>query len=105
RRAVRELVARGVTTLAICLLHAYANPAHERRLAEIVGQEAPQVTVTMSHEVSPTFREYERTSPTAANAYVMTALREHFRVLAGARAERGYRGRLFVIPSSAGIAA
>src|SRR5256886_6091925 len=104
RRAVRELVARGVTTLAICLLHAYANPAHERRLAEIVGQEAPQVTVTMSHEVSPTFREYERTSTTVVNAYVMTALREYLRGLAAAMAERGYRGRLFVMQSSGGIA-
>src|SRR2546428_379883 len=66
RRAVRELVAREVTTLAICLLHAYLNPLHERRLAEIVGEEAPHVTVTMSHEVSPTFREYERTSTTVA---------------------------------------
>src|SRR3989304_1427374 len=45
RRAVRELVARGVTTLAVCLLHAYVNPAHERRLAAIVGEEAPRVTV------------------------------------------------------------
>src|SRR5439155_341168 len=66
RRAVRELVAREVTTLAICLLHAYLNPLHERRLAEIVGEEAPHVTVTMSHEVSPTLRGYERTSTTTA---------------------------------------
>src|SRR5213079_3096404 len=104
RRVVRELVARGVTTLAICLLHAYLNPLHERRLAEIVGEEAPEVRVTMSHEVSPTFREYERTSTTVVNAYVMTALREYLRGLAAAMAERGYRGRLFVMQSSGGIA-
>jgi N-methylhydantoinase A len=104
RRAVRELVARGVTTLAICLLHAYANAAHEKRLAEIVGEEAPHVTVTMSHEVSPTFREYERTSTTVVNAYVMTAVREYLRGLAAAMAERGYRGRLFVMQSSGGVA-
>jgi N-methylhydantoinase A len=104
RRAVRELVARGVTTLAICLLHAYLNPLHERRLAEIVGEEAPQVTVTMSHEVSPTFREYERTSTTVVNAYVMTAVREYLRGLAAAMVERGCRGRLFVMQSSGGVA-
>src|SRR5213083_2192366 len=104
RRAVRELVARGVTTLAICLLHAYANPAHERRLAEIVGQEAPQLTVTLSHEVSPTFREYERTSTTVVNAYVMTAVRAYLRGLVSTLKERGYRGRLFVMQSSGGIA-
>src|SRR5437762_7785071 len=104
RRVVRELVARGVTTLAICLLHAYLNPLHERRLAEIVGEEAPEVRVTMSHEVSPTFREYERTSTTVVNAYVMTAVRAYLRGLAAALAERGSRGRLFVMQSSGGVA-
>src|SRR5216117_3367208 len=104
RRAVRELVAREVTTLAICILHAYLNPAHERRLAEIVGEEAPHVTVTMSHEVSPTFREYERTSTTVVNAYVMTAVRDYLRGLGAALGGRGYRGRLFVMQSSGGVA-
>src|SRR6266480_651559 len=104
RRAIRELVARGVTTLAICLLHAYLNPVHEKRLAALVSREAPHVTVTMSHEVSPTFREYERTSTTVVNAYVMTAIREYLRGLAAAMGERGYRGRLFVMQSSGGVA-
>src|SRR5437867_4060271 len=104
RRAVRELVAREVTTLAICLLHAYLNPLHERRLAEIVGEEAPHVTVTMSHEVSPTCRGYGRPSTTVVNASVMTAVREYLRGLAAALAERGYRGRLFVMQSSGGVA-
>src|SRR5439155_557451 len=103
-RAIRELVARGVTTLAICLLHAYLNPVHEKRLAALVSREAPHVTVTMSHEVSPTFREYERTSTTVVNAYVMTAIREYLRGLAAAIGERGYRGRLFVMQSSGGVA-
>src|SRR5438874_2319049 len=103
-RAIRELVGRGVTTLAICLLHAYLNPVHEKRLAALVAREAPHVTVTMSHEVSPTFREYERTSTTVVNAYVMTAIREYLRGLAAAMGERGYRGRLFVMQSSGGVA-
>src|SRR5207247_2928586 len=68
RRAIRALVARGVTTLAVCLLHAYLNPAHEKRLAELVAEEAPQVAVTLSHEVSPTFRAYARTSTPAVHA-------------------------------------
>jgi len=104
RRAVRELVARGVTTLAICLLHAYLNPVHEKRLAAIVAEEAPHVTVTLSHEVSPTFREYERTSTTVVNAYVMTAVREYLAGLGRVLGTRGYRGRLFVMQSSGGIA-
>jgi len=92
RRAVRELVAQGVTTLAICLLHAYLNPAHEKRLAAIVAEEAPQVTVTLSHEVSPTFREYERTSTTVVNAYVMTAVRAYLAGPAACSARAGTGG-------------
>src|SRR5213593_4116119 len=75
-----------------------------RELAALVAEEAPDVTVTLSHEVSPTFREYERTSTTVVNAYVMTAIREYLRGLATAMRHRGYRGRLFVMQSSGGIA-
>ena len=104
RAAIRALAARGVTTLAVCLLHAYLNPVHERRLAELVAEEAPGMAVTLSHEVSPTFREYERTSTTVVNAYVMTAVRDYLRGLQAALAGRGYRGRLFVMQSSGGVA-
>jgi N-methylhydantoinase A len=104
RRAVRDLVARGCTTIAVSLLHAYINPAHEQRLANIAGEEAPGVTVTTSHEVSPTFREYERTSTTVVNAYLMTALREYLRGLQAELHRRGYRRRLFVMQSAGGIA-
>jgi N-methylhydantoinase A len=104
RRAIRALATQGVTTLAVCLLHAYLNPAHERRLAELAAEEAPGLVVTLSHEVSPTFREYERTSTTVVNAYVMTALREYLRGLGAALGQRGHRGRLFVMQSSGGIA-
>jgi N-methylhydantoinase A len=104
RRAIRALAARGVTTLAVCLLHAYLNPVHERRLAALVAEEAPGMTVTLSHEVSPTFREYERTSTTVVNAYVMTAVQTYLRSLQAALGERGYRGRLFVMQSSGGVA-
>src|SRR5260370_40549548 len=75
RRAIRELAARGVRTLAICLLHAYLNPAHEKRLARPGAAEAPDVAVTPPHAVSPTFREHARTPTTVANAYAITAVR------------------------------
>src|SRR6058998_897708 len=104
RRAIRELVAGGVTTLAVCLLHAYLNPVHERRVGALVAEVAPHVTVTLSHEVSPTFREYERTLTTVVNAYVMSTVREYLRGLATAMSRRGYRGRLFVMQSSGGVA-
>src|SRR5215470_2624675 len=104
RLAVRALRAAGVSSIAVCLLHAYANPAHERRVGEIIGEVAPDVLVSLSHEISPVFREYERTSTTVVNAYVMTAVRDYLRQLAAHMKERGCRGRLFVMQSSGGIA-
>ena len=104
RRAIRALAARGVTTLAVCLLHAYLDPVHEKRLAALVAEEAPGMAVTLSHEVSPTFREYERASTVVVNAYVMTAVRDYLRGLGAALGARHCRGRLFVMQSSGGVA-
>ncbi len=104
RRRVRELAAQGVTSVAVCFLHAYANPAHERRAGEIIVEEAPGVAVSLSHEISPVFREYERTSTTLVNAYVMTAVRDYLKRLREQMERRGYRGRLFVMQSSGGVA-
>jgi N-methylhydantoinase A len=104
RRVIRDLRALGVTSVAVCLLHAYANPSHERRLGAILADEAPDLAVSLSHEISPTFREYERTSTAVVNAYVMTAVRAYLHHLRSAMARRGYRGRLFVMQSSGGIA-
>ena len=104
RATARGLAKDGVTSLAICLLHAYVNPAHERRAAEIVREEAPHIAVSLSSDVSPVIREYERTSTTVVNAYVMTAVRDYLERLERALADLGYRGRLFVMQSSGGIA-
>jgi N-methylhydantoinase A len=104
RATVRALAKDGVTGLAVCFLHAYANPAHERRAAEIVREEAPHVGVSLSSEVSPVIREYERTSTTVVNAYVMTAVRDYLERLWRALGDLGYRGRLFVMQSSGGVA-
>ena len=104
RRQIRALARLGVTSLAVCLLHAYANPAHEQRVGEIAAEEAPGMAVSLSHEISPMFREYERTSTTVVNAYVMTAVRTYLGCLREEMKRRGYRGRLFVMQSAGGIA-
>src|SRR5437867_1452957 len=59
RRAARELKAAGVESIAVCFLFSYLDPAHERRAAEILAEEAPGVPVSLSHEVIPLYREYE----------------------------------------------
>src|SRR6185503_11364170 len=71
RVAIGRLLADGVEALAISLLHAYRNPVHEEALARLVGEMAPELPVACSSEVVPEIREYERTSTTAANVYVM----------------------------------
>src|SRR6185312_7754662 len=68
--AVRRLFAQNVEAAAVCFLFAYATPAHERRAAEIIRTIWPQLYVSLSHEVNPEWREYERTASTVANAYI-----------------------------------
>ncbi len=104
RQTVQALRRDGVESIAICFLHSYANPAHERRAAEIVHEEAPHVAVSLSSEISPVIREYERTSTTVVNAYVMTAVRDYLGRLEEALRGLEYRGRLFVMQSGGGIA-
>jgi N-methylhydantoinase A len=70
RNAVRRLVASGVEAIAVCFLFSFLNPVHERRVGEIIAEEAPGVLVSLSHEVIPQYREYERFSTTALNAYI-----------------------------------
>jgi N-methylhydantoinase A len=69
-RAAEFLVAEGVEAIAVCLLHAYLNPAHEARVKEIVARIAPATTLCISAEVLPVINEYERSSTTVINAYV-----------------------------------
>lgn len=68
--AAQQLVAQNINSVAIVFLHAHANPVHERRAREIIEEKFPDLYVSISSEVSPQIREYERTSTTAANAYV-----------------------------------
>lgn len=70
RRAVRELVDQGVESIAVCFMFSFLNPEHERRAGEIVAQEAPGLHLSLSHEVTPMYREYERFCTTSLNAYV-----------------------------------
>src|SRR6059036_3439040 len=70
RRVIAGLIDEGAEAVAICLLHAYLNPVHERRLAELVREAAPHVVVSCASDVVPEIREYERASTTSANVYV-----------------------------------
>jgi N-methylhydantoinase A len=69
RSIAAEVRERGVRAVAVSFLHSFRNPTHERRVGEILSEEAPEVSVSLSSEVAPEIREYERTSTTVANVY------------------------------------
>src|SRR3954468_8577928 len=68
--AIKKMQLQEVDSVAICLLHSYINPAHERAVAELIRQHAPGLSISASHQVMPEIREYERTSTTVVNAFV-----------------------------------
>jgi len=93
----------GVRDLAICYLHAYRNPAHERRTAEILRETYPEATVSASHELMREWREYERTSTTCVNAYIRPRTGAYLERAAESLAAGGYRAPFFINQSSGGI--
>ncbi len=93
----------GVTSIAIGFLHAYANPDHERRVAEKIGELLPGVSVSLSSEVCPEIREYERLSTTCANAYVKPLMDGYLESLATQFRERGFACPILLMTSGGGL--
>jgi N-methylhydantoinase A len=77
RKAIGELIELGAEAITVSLLHSYANPQHEQRLKALVEEMAPDMTVSLSSEILPEFREYERTLVTVMNAYVRPSMRRY----------------------------
>jgi len=100
---VRTFKAAGIDAIAVCLLHSYANPDHERRVGEILAREYPEASVSLSHEIVRQWREYERTSTTAINAYIMSLVGDYLGQIDSSLAARGYTRPFFVSQSSGGI--
>jgi N-methylhydantoinase A len=106
-RAVAALVAelrdKGIEAIAICFLHSYANPEHEQLVGAIVGEIAPGVRVSLSSEVVPEIREYERTSTTVVNVYVQALVEDYLAELVQRLKALKIGGELFMMLSSGGI--
>jgi N-methylhydantoinase A len=103
---VRALVSElppDTESVAICFLHAYAWPAHERRAARVALEVAPKLHVTASSDVSRELREYERTSTAVMNAYVGPRVTTYLSELDGGLRERGFDGSLLVMQSNGGM--
>jgi N-methylhydantoinase A len=102
-RAVEALLAERVETIAVCLLHSYANPVHELAIRDIIKQRAPNLPVSISYEVLPEIKEYERTSTTVMNAYVMPVVATYLTALRKGLDDAGVLARLLLMQSSGGL--
>jgi N-methylhydantoinase A len=102
--AARQLVAQGVEAVAVCFLFAYANPAHEMAAAKIIRDIAPDLYVSLSHEVNPEWREYERTASTVANGYIGPPVSRYLRELEELSLRRFPRSRALMMKSDGGAA-
>jgi 5-oxoprolinase (ATP-hydrolysing)/N-methylhydantoinase A len=102
RATARRLGAEGIEAVAVVLLHAYANPAHERAVRDLLERESPALSVSISSEIDPEIREYERTCTTVCNAYVRPLADRYLARLERALGERGFRGRFTLMQSSGG---
>ncbi|MDP7572988.1 MAG: hydantoinase/oxoprolinase family protein, partial [Myxococcota bacterium] len=104
RRGVRRLAKLGVKSIAVTFLFSFRNPQHERRAAEIIREEYPDVEhITLSHEVMPRGPEYERTSTTLVNAYVAPRITRYVGHLREQLAAAGYAGQLLIMQSTGGV--
>ena len=101
--AADALVAAGLTSIAICFINSYANPVHEQASERLVRERHPRVDVTASYAVLPEIKEYERTSTTTVNAYLLPAMRGYLDTLAAGLARLGVRAPLLVVASNGGV--
>ena len=96
------MLADGVEAIAVCFLFAYANPAHEQAAAEIIRAIAPDLYVSLSSEVNPEWREYERTASTVANAYIGPPVSRYLHELEALSTGRFPRARVLMMKSDGG---
>src|SRR5215831_7953137 len=103
-KAIAAIRKADVTSVAVCFLHAYRNPAHEIAAAERLKRELPSISVSRSSDVLPQIKEYERVSTTIVNAYVEPVVRGYLTNLETRLKEAGFSKSLFITLSHGGIA-
>ncbi len=99
----RALAAEGVDAVAVCFLHSYINPDHERAAGEIIRAALPNAFVSLSHEILREYREFERTSTTVVNAYIGRKVGGYVRSLNSNLGAIGFKGNLSIMRSNGGV--
>jgi N-methylhydantoinase A len=103
RHRLSQMKKGGVESLAVCLINSYENPVHEKAIRDFIQAEAPDLFLSISFEVLPQIREYERTSTTVTNAYVKPITARYLKKLSARLTSLGFDGKLFIMLSSGGI--
>ena len=103
RALPEKLRAERIDSVAVALIHSYANPAHERRIRQILAEAMPGLAITLSSEVCPEVREYERSSTAVANAYVQPLMAGYLGRLDTALTEAGFKGTVYLMTSGGGL--
>jgi N-methylhydantoinase A len=102
-RLLREIDRRGVESVAICLLHSYLNPAHEQKLRDLIQARRPGLSITLSSEVCPEIREFDRACTALANAYIKPLMATYLTDLSAALIAEGIEAPLFIVTSGGGM--
>ena len=99
RSQIRSLLKEGVEAVVICTLHSYINPSHELRLAELVKDEAPDMSVSLSHQVAGEIKEFERLSTAAIDAYIKPKMQQYLARLESGLKKQGFPGEMYLMLS------
>ena len=103
KACIDHLVSKGVESIAVCFLNSYVNPLHEQKIKELIQDKYPEVLVTLSSELIPVIKEYERTSEAVVNAYVRPVVREYLKSLSDTIRGVGVKAPLLLMQSSGGM--
>jgi len=103
RFVAQQTAERGIKVVAVCFLHSYANPSHEKRARDILLEEIPELKVSISSEVLPEFKEYERMSTTVINAYVMPIVERYLQQLRDGLKKLDVKSDLHIMQSNGGV--
>ena len=101
--ACRMLAAEGVEAVAVCFLHSYVNPEHERIAGDMIRAAMPRAYVSLSHEILREYREFERMSTTVVNAYIGPKVGGYVKELEASLGDIGFRGALSIMRSNGGV--
>jgi N-methylhydantoinase A len=102
-RIVQRIEDEGIVSVGVCLLHAYTNPVHELRVRELLLQRIPTLNVSLSHEIAPEWREYERSSTTVINGYIAPQVSKYLASLIERLERQGFESTLHIMQSSGGV--